>query len=198
MTKFAVSIFTSVLFQGNVYAQLPDSIIRDLKSGRVVNDTSYVYWLPFESGTKYLLVQGWVSKHSHKDELSLDFKMKPGTKLFAARDGVVVEVKEDSDKGGVKDKFLDQGNHIVIQHDDGSYAGYWHLQLNGAEVSPGDRVSKGQYIGRSGNTGYSAFPHLHFYVYVKQSDFKTLATRFNTTTGVRYLRPGKFYKSIHQ
>jgi murein DD-endopeptidase MepM/ murein hydrolase activator NlpD len=198
MTKFAILFFTSLFLQLNIYAQLSDSAIRELKSGRTVNDNSYVYWLPFEPGSRYFLVQGWESKHSHKDELSLDFRMKPGTKIFAAREGIVVEMKEDSDKGGLKDEYLDDGNHIVIQHDDGSYAGYWHLQLNGAQVTIGDRVNKGQYIGKSGNTGYSAFPHLHFYVYARQGDLKTLATRFVTTNGVRYLRPGKFYKSIHQ
>ena len=179
-------------------AQLSDAKIRDLKLGQVSNDTSYVYWLPFEPGKKFFLVQGWESKHSHKDELSLDFKMKPGTKIFAARAGTVVAVKKDSDKGGVKDEYLDQGNHIIIEHADSSFAGYWHLEKNGAVVSIGEQVKKGQFIGTSGNTGYSAFPHLHFYVYTKHGALKTLPTRFATKDGVRYLRPGQFYTSIHQ
>ena len=198
MIKFSILFFIEILLNPGLFAQLPDSTIRDLKDGKVVNDTSYIYWLPFESGKKYFLVQGWESKHSHKDELSLDFKMKPGTKIFAAREGIVIKVKEDSDKGGVKDEYLNEGNHIIIQHADGSYAGYWHLEKNGAQVNVDDHIVKGQYIGRSGNTGYSAFPHLHFYVYTRQSEFKTLPTRFITRKGVRYLRPGQYYKSIHQ
>ena len=177
-------------------AQLDNKTIRNLKGGRVKKDTSYIYWLPYEPGKKFFLVQGWESKHSHKDELSLDFKMKPGTKIYAAREGVVVEMKEDSDVGGAKDEYLDDGNHIIIQHHDGSYAGYWHLERNGALVNIGDVVLKGQLIGRSGNTGYSAFPHLHFWVYEKKESLKTIPTRVLTKDGVRYLRPGQFYTSV--
>ena len=198
VSKPAILFFSCVLYTICVFSQLDDDAIRDLKGGRVSNDTSYVYWLPFEPGKKYFLVQGWESKHSHKDELSLDFKMKSGTKIFAAREGIVVEVKIDSDRGGAKDEYLDEGNHIIIQHSDSSYAGYWHLETNGSLVKVGDPVQKGQFIGRSGNTGYSAFPHLHFYVYRNKVGFQTLPTRFVTNKGVRYLRPGQFYKSIHR
>ncbi len=47
---------------------------------------------------------------------------------------------------------------------DGSIAYYWHLQKDGVLVNIGDTVQTGQWIGLSGNTGYSAFPHLHFEV----------------------------------
>lgn len=198
MSKFSILYIVWMFMCPSLYSQLPDDMIKDLKSGRIINDTRYIYWLPFQSGKKYFLVQGWESKHSHKDELSLDFKMKPGTKIFAAREGIVIEIKEDSDKGGVKDEYLNEGNHIIIQHSDSSCAGYWHLEKDGVLVKVGDQIQKGQYIGRSGNTGYSAFPHLHFYVYKDGSDFKTLPTRFVTTKGVRYLRPGQFYQSTHQ
>jgi hypothetical protein len=184
-------------FDTTVCAQLDDATIRDLKGGRVVNDTSYVYWLPFEEGEKYFLIQGWASKYSHKDELSLDFKMKPGTRIYAAREGIVTEIKEDAETGGLKDEYLNNGNHVVIRHADGSYGGYWHLQKDGALVNTGDTVQRGQLIGLSGNTGYSAFPHLHFYVYTNNNGFKTIPARFMTKRGVRYLRPGQFYTAVH-
>jgi hypothetical protein len=41
---------------------------------------------------------------------------------------------------------------------------YQHLRLDGALVREGDRVVRGQPIGKSGNTGYSTEPHLHFAV----------------------------------
>jgi murein DD-endopeptidase MepM/ murein hydrolase activator NlpD len=172
-------------------AQLSDTEIRNLKGGRVKPDNSYVYRLPFAKGSKFLLIQAYNSKMSHRNELSLDFKMKKGSKVCAARSGVVVAVKEDSNVGGLKDEYLSQGNHIIIQHEDGSRAMYWHLQNGGALVNVGDSVVKGQHIGYSGNTGYTAFPHLHFQVQDVNGD---IATRFATKKGIIYLRPAKWYR----
>jgi len=173
-------------------AQLTDREIYDLKSGRVKPDNSYIYSLPFAKGSKFLLIQAYNSKMSHTKELSLDFKMNPGSKICAARGGVVTAVKEDSDEGGLKDEYLSKGNHIIIIHSDGSQAMYWHLQKDGVLVNEGDSVTTGQLIGYSGNTGYTAFPHLHFQVYDKNG--KNIATRFYTKKGIAYLRPGKWYK----
>lgn len=175
--------------------QLPDRQVMDAKSGRILNDTSYVYRLPWEGGRRHLLVQAANSRMSHKNELSLDFKMKTGTAVYAAREGVVLEVKADSDKGGLQEEMLSQGNHIIILHADGSKAKYWHLQKEGVFVKPGDTVVKGQRIGASGNTGYTAFAHLHFQVVDKNG--RQLLTRFYTRKGIIYLRPGKWYRSIN-
>jgi murein DD-endopeptidase MepM/ murein hydrolase activator NlpD len=115
------------------------------------------------------------------------------------REGVVIAARKDSDKGGLKDENLSDGNYISIQHSDGSVAHYWHFQKDGVIVNVGDTVQTGQWIGLSGNTGYSAFPHLHFevQVYDATGQYKQLATRFYTNEGVIYLRPGKFYKTRH-
>ena len=120
--------------------------------------------------------------------------MQKGSKICAARAGVVTEIKKDSDVGGLKDEYLSQGNHIIITHTDGSTAMYWHLKKDGVLVNVGDSVIQGQHIGYSGNTGYSAFPHLHFQVY--DNNGTNIATRFLTKKGIRYLRPGKYYRCI--
>lgn len=184
--------FLSFLLHQLVVAQLSDKEIRDLKGGRVKPDNSYIYSLPFSKGSKFLLIQAYNSKMSHKDELSLDFKMRKGSKICAARAGVVTAVKEDSDVGGLKDEYLSEGNHIIVKHDDGSEAMYWHLKKDGVLVNIGDTVTQGQHIGYSGNTGYTAFPHLHFQVY--DVNGKNIATRFQTKKGVIYLKPGKWYR----
>jgi murein DD-endopeptidase MepM/ murein hydrolase activator NlpD len=173
--------------------------IRDLKDGKFKEDSSYIYTLPFENKKKVFLIQAYESKMSHNGERALDFKVKKGTKVCAARGGVVIAVREDSDKGGLKDENLSDGNYISIKHIDGSVAQYWHLQKDGATVNVGDTVQKGQWIGLSGNTGYSSFPHLHFEVqgYDAAGHYKQLATRFYTKKGVIYLRPGKFYRARH-
>lgn len=174
--------------------------IRQLKDGKYKADTSYIYTLPFEEGKKVFLIQAYESSFSHKGERALDFKVKKGTRICAARAGIVSSVREDSDKGGLKPENLSDGNYVIIRHFDGSTAHYWHLQKDGVAVAEGDTVSTGQYIGLSGNTGYSAFPHLHFEVQGPNTkgEYVQLPTRFYTQRGVIYLSPGRYYKSIHQ
>jgi len=165
-----------------------------MKSGKVKKDTSYVYSLPFQKGKSYFLIQAYKSAFSHKGEIALDFKMKKGTRVCAARQGVVVALREDSDKGGLKPEMLSEGNYIVIQHSDGTHGNYWHLKKNGALINVGDTVQQGQVIGLSGNTGYSAFAHLHFEV-VDPSKGQ-IPTRFSTKKGIKYLRPGKWHRAV--
>lgn len=190
-------ILSCVLLTGCVVSNNPlRKEIKQLQKGIIKDDTSFVYQLPFEKKRSHLLVQGYFGKFSHKERAALDFKMKRGTKVLAARDGVVVRVKEDGDKGGWNPKYRPYGNNIVIQHSDNSRSGYWHLQKNGAFVNVGDTVTQGQVIGLSGKTGYTAFPHLHFIVW-KPDDrgrWQQVATRFKTKKGIIYLRAGKWYR----
>lgn len=185
--------FIFLLSFHHCFSQLSDQHIRDLKRGAVTNDTSFVYSLPYKAGEKYPFVQGANSKFSHKAELSFDFQMKIGTGICAVRDGIVIATKSDSNKGGLKDEFLNDGNHVVIKHKDGSVAQYWHLKQNGVLVTVGDAVSKGQLIGYSGNTGYTAFPHLHFQLL--GADGQQILPRFQTKKGILYLRPGRSYSN---
>jgi Peptidase family M23 len=171
--------------------------IRKLQKGIIKEDTSYIYSLPYEINKSHLLVQGYFSRLSHKERAALDFKMKRGTKICAARGGVVTRVKEDGSKGGWNKKLRPQGNVIIIQHEDGSRAGYWHLQKDGALVSVGDTVKQGQVIALSGKTGYTLFPHLHFIVwkFVAPDNWQQIPTRFKTNKGIKYLRPLKKYRN---
>lgn len=173
--------------------------IRDLKAGKFTEDSSYIYRLPFENKKKVFLIQAYESKMSHKGEIALDFKLKKGTKICAARDGIVIATRKDADKGGLKQEYMMEANYISIQHSDGSVAHYWHLQKNGVSVNVGDTVKTGQPIGYSGHTGYSAFPHLHFEVqdYNAAGNFVQIPTRFYTNKGVIYLRPGRFYRTVY-
>jgi murein DD-endopeptidase MepM/ murein hydrolase activator NlpD len=170
--------------------------IKQLQKGIIKDDTSFVYTLPFEKNKRHLLIQGYFSKYTHKNRAALDFKMKRGTTICAARAGVVVRIKEDGRKGGLNKKYRPDGNVIIIQHADGSRAGYWHLQFNGAFVNVGDTVTQGQPIGLSGKTGYTLFPHLHFIVwrFGGNNQWLQVGTRFQTSKGIRYLRPFRKYR----
>lgn len=169
----------------------------DLKNGKFKDDSSYIYSLPFETGKKVFLVQGYETMFSHKASKALDFKVKTGTKVCAVRNGIVVAARKDSDRRGLKQENLSDGNYIFIRHDDASVAQYWHFRNEGVLVKVGDSVTTGQLIGFSGNTGYSAFPHLHFEVrgFDTGGNETDLPTRFYTQRGVIYLQPGKFYRT---
>lgn len=171
--------------------------VKQLLNGTIVDDTSYVYALPYEEGKKFRVIQGYFSHFTHKERAALDFNMKRGAKIAAAREGVVTRVKEDGTKGGLNGKFRSHGNNIVIQHEDGSRAGYWHLQHNGALVNVGDTVKKGQVIALSGKTGFAFVPHLHFLVWTSRNGkWNQVATRFQTSKGPKYLRSWGKYKNV--
>jgi murein DD-endopeptidase MepM/ murein hydrolase activator NlpD len=174
--------------------------IKQLQRGSIIDDTSFIYSLPFEAGKKHVIVQGYFGKFSHKERAALDFKMKKGTKVLAARDGVVIRLREDGNKGGLKKEYRQYGNFVVIEHADSSRSGYWHLKKDGVLVNVGDTVKQGQVIALSGNTGYTAFPHLHFIVwkYNRQNQWQQIATRFQTAKGIRYLKVWKRYSSKNE
>lgn len=146
-------------------------------------DKDYVYWLPFETGKTQLIFQGYRGKLSHQEADALDFDLKTGEKIYAAREGLAVEVVENNTKNCPDISCAKFNNRIIIMHSDGTFAEYSHLKFGGAEVNAGDEIEKGQFIGYSGNTGYSTGPHLHFSVFINRVDGKRdyIKTKFKTS-----------------
>ncbi|RYY98942.1 MAG: M23 family metallopeptidase [Chitinophagaceae bacterium] len=160
-------------------------------------DSSPVYRLPYEAGTRHRLVQGYNSWFSHRGRIALDFKMKVGTPVLAARDGVVVRAVDSFSGHGLRKYYVGRSNVVVIRHSDGSNLLYGHLQTGGVLVKLGDSVRAGQPIARSGHVGYSAFPHLHLIAWAPTTlGFRAIPTRFYTEKGIIYLRPGRRYRAI--
>lgn len=83
----------------------------------------------------------------------VDFSAKTGTPVIATASGAVEKV--EFMKGGY-------GKYIQIKHDDQYQTLY--AQLSEMNVQVGDKVEKGQLIGKVGNTGHSTGPHLHYEV----------------------------------
>lgn len=79
-----------------------------------------------------------------------DFKAKNNTPIQAINDGVVV----------ISQNRFYAGNSIVIDHGQGLYSCYFHL--NKLHFKQGNIVKKGEIIGLSGSTGRVTGPHLHF------------------------------------
>lgn len=107
------------------------------------------YLFPLQSGTRS---QGL---HGHN---GIDYGAPRGTPVYAAADGIV---KVSNYRTG-NPWFGGYGNYIMIEHGNGTQTLYAHLSA--VSISAGDTVSKGQTIGKTGNTGRSTGPHLHFEV----------------------------------
>ena len=156
----------------------------------VRHDDETRYHLPFVKGQHYRVSQGYDGRWTHygQDRYAVDFATPEGTTVCAAREGVVVDLKESSQTGGQEEKDKDEDNYVSILHSDGTMGEYHHLQYEGVLVEIGERVTAGQAIALSGNTGYSTRPHLHFGVYSavdgahRQSHRITFVTREGRVT----------------
>lgn len=120
------------------------------------------YPLPWRGGP-FRLTQGANGKYSHftpKGRYAMDIAMPEGTPIVAARGGVVVKTENQQSGRGNNPS----GNYVRILHDDGTMGVYLHLMKGSVGVREGQRVTNGSFIARSGNTGNSTGPHLHFVV----------------------------------
>ncbi|CAM5419510.1 hypothetical protein GCM10010329_56690 [Streptomyces spiroverticillatus] len=101
------------------------------------------------AGTPYRAAGGSWSKGYHT---GVDFPVPTGTTVKAVGAGSVVSA-------GYAGSY---GYQVVLKHADGKYTQYAHLSA--LTVREGQKVDSGQRIGRSGSTGNSTGPHLHFEV----------------------------------
>lgn len=80
----------------------------------------------------------------------LDLKASKGTKIFSPYKGVVKSV-------GYSENL---GNYLIIEHPMGYTSHYFHLME--IKVQKNKTVGKDDYVGKTGNSGRSTGPHLHF------------------------------------
>lgn len=88
---------------------------------------------------------------SHVGGMAIDFALPSGTTVRAAGAGTVVSSSTHSEAG----------NYVAIFHATSNRTSYYY-HLSSRSVSVGAHVSRGQAIGRSGSTGNSTGPHLHY------------------------------------
>ena len=120
------------------------------------------YALPWRGGP-FRISQGAGGDFSHNSpsgRYAVDIAMPVGTPIVAARAGTVVKIR-NGQGGRLPDPA---GNHVRVEHDDGTHSAYLHLSRGSVRVKPGQRVEVGTLLGKSGNTGRSTGPHLHFVV----------------------------------
>lgn len=119
---------------------------------------------------------------------AVDFYCPKGTPIFAAQDGKVVLVKDDSNEGGRDVKYIAKANQITIRHANEEFSCYLHLK-KGISVKNGQEVRKGDVVGYVGTTGWTPAPHLHFCIFKITGknpfvDYQTL--KFNLENSIRW------------
>ena len=89
-----------------------------------------------------------------------------GQPVLAVAPGVVVAAE-----GGVADNPIGVmnpkeafGNYVVIDHGDGEFSMFAHLVQGSLQVAEGDEVTRGQPLGRCGNSGNTSEPHIHYHL----------------------------------
>ena len=95
-----------------------------------------------------------------------------GTEVVAVADGMVSAIKDGIPdniplaKGRAVPITLETiaGNYVFLDLEDGHFALFAHLQPGSLRVRAGDRVRRGQTLGRLGDSGNSDSPHLHFHI----------------------------------
>jgi len=109
---------------------------------------------PISSGFGVRTINGVTDNHT-----GTDIAVANGTGVAATGAGSVVETEDTNAIG----QGTGNGNFIRIDYDNGTQGVYLHL--DNVNVSTGSRVSQGQLIGTSNNTGSSSGPHLHYAIW---------------------------------
>lgn len=91
----------------------------------------------------------------------IDLGVSAGTPIYAAQAGVVIDI-ENGCSGTYGSSCGASGNYVQIRHGGKIDTIYMHMIQNTPTVKVGDKVGKGQLIGKVGSTGRSTGPHLHY------------------------------------
>ena len=116
---------------------------------------------------KILSSYGWRIHPIYKARIfhkGIDIEAKIGTSVKTIADGVVIYAGNNDPKG--------YGNYVVINHGkiNGVIVTSEYGHLSSWNVKTGQKVTQGQVIAKSGNTGWSTGPHLH--VTIREGSYK--------------------------
>lgn len=135
----------------------PQPVVNPVKLEHDVLDnaeTDCIYLFPVPNSSE--ITQEYSAEHK-----AIDIAASSGSPVYAAEDGTVsyVQIWDGSyDTTGM----MSYGHMVEIRHADGNTTLYAHLsEIN---VQQGEKVVRGQRIGRVGSTGNATGPHLHFEV----------------------------------
>lgn len=155
--------------------------------------------LPFAAGMRIPCIQGQnVGTHTGASKFAVDLGVPRGVKVLAAMDGIVVDAVRVHPNMPIGTRGSPNSENLVrIRHQDMSYGIYAHLNTNDINVSVGQRVARGDVIGKSGNSGNSNGDHLHFAIErATANNWETIEWDFYNSSDASYVpETGKIYES---
>ena len=131
----------------------------------------FIYILPIAPGKETnvfkinFLGSTYFGEQEPKDWYALGFKVKPGDTIYAARKGIVDEIRDTTFLKGTDFSFARSENFIEIYHSDCTFGRYGVMKQGGSLVKLGDVVEAGQPIGIDAGDKYTTGSHLRFSVY---------------------------------
>lgn len=140
-------------------------------------------------------------KRTNEIHVGVDITAKAGTKVIAIADGTVLQSSKDDGK-----MHSERGYYLCIQH--GNYICVYQHLIEQPTLKKGNKVTRGQVIGKVGNTGHSSGDHLHFeialastltksspnpreYLWTSVNSFKKSPTYYSAGKGAK---AGSYYK----
>lgn len=132
--------------------------------------TSESVYLSSGYGRRYHPI--YKSKKLHK---GLDFSAPTGTDIHVTGDGTIERVEK---------KRRGYGYNILVDHGFGYKTLYAHLSV--IDVKKGQKVTRGETIGKVGNTGTSTAPHLHYEIRRNGSKINPIHFFYNDLTPEEY------------
>jgi murein DD-endopeptidase MepM/ murein hydrolase activator NlpD len=155
----ANQLFTSAIRPGEQLF-IPGATMDDMRQREITGDL--FYWpvpshyitSPYGRRRDPFTNRGW------EFHTGIDIRAPMGTPVCAPMAGTVIET---GNAAGGSDRDRIFGNYIIIRHNSEYTTLYGHLSQ--ILVRPGQRVTVGTVIGKSGDTGEATGPHLHFTVY---------------------------------
>jgi murein DD-endopeptidase MepM/ murein hydrolase activator NlpD len=129
------------------------------------HETGKPYLPPFPQTKEFIISEAFDGTRNHKQHpltrYAVDIPMPPGTVIFAARSGTVMEIKS----GKLSPLRKHATYYLRILHNDGTFGQYAYLDPKSIKLTVGTKVNRGQAIGALAKpASKNATPHLHFAV----------------------------------
>ena len=135
-------------------------IARKNAIAKSINPSKAGYISPLIGKTKENITTGF---HGYTGHTGVDFAIPQGNDVVSVKAGTVVISEARRNSNGT---YRSYGEYVVVDHHDGTMTLYAHGMPNSRVVNVGDEVDAGQLLMKSGTTGNSTGPHLHFEVRV--------------------------------